>query len=102
MDDAANRELTVQLKAIVIENTVVGGYPDTMAIARAAFDLGRAAIDDEDSASTRCWVMSQFEKTKVSARDQLGRFSDRGHYSPRFNNQRRIVIPIHSQAALAA
>lgn len=54
MNDAADRESTDQLKAIVIENTVVGGYPDTMAIARAAFDLGRAAVDDEDSASTRC------------------------------------------------
>lgn len=33
--------LDERLRAIVVSHTVVGGYPDTMGIARAAYELGR-------------------------------------------------------------
>ena len=37
----ADADITARLRAIVLRHTVVGGYPDTMAIARDAYALDR-------------------------------------------------------------
>lgn len=36
-----DKNIEARLRAIVTANVIVGGYPDTMAIARAAYELGR-------------------------------------------------------------
>lgn len=67
----ADTELDARLRGIIVDHTVLGGYPDTMGIARAAYALalaqgGAAAVADAMTLERTVWHGSSKDDETVA------------------------------------